>query len=128
MKTTRQDFETFKAEFLRWQALFGLTDFRITFVHEKVDGCFADIHVGEHVATVRLSSYLPNDKPTLADHDPKKHARHEAIHLLTWKLYRLAGSRHVTVSDLEEEWEALTRRVEYALDHMDETAGKERSV
>ena len=118
MKTTPEQFEQFKAEFGKYQCLFGLTDFRIVFIHEPVKDSYADINIGDHIATVRFTSEF--DDGAKEGFDAAAHGRHEAIHLLLWRLYSMAGQRHIMVHEIEDEWESLVRRIEYAMDHVKE--------
>lgn len=118
MKTTRKDFEAFKTEFLRWQRMLGLIDYQVTFYHKRLENNFAEILVGDHVVSVTLNKVVPNH--AVCDMDPVRHARHEAIHLAVWRLYKMAGQRFASCNEIEDEWETLTRRLEYGFDHMKE--------
>lgn len=125
MKTTKKDFERFQAEFLKWWKLLGLTEWRCVFFHEPLDGCYADIccdHSGR-VASVRYSSRLPYDT---GDHDPLRHARHEALELLLASLENVARSRFCIPDEVVESRHAVIRRLESLLDGMEPRGKGER--
>lgn len=108
-------FALFKAECRRWQEKLGLTDWRIDFVFEPLPKDFADIecNLDGRVALCRLSSEVPAcDLPFF---DAARLAKHEVLHLATFRLYWLGAARHVLSSELEEEWESLVRRLEAIL-------------
>jgi len=113
MKTSKKYFERFKAEFLKWQKELGLMQYRIDFSHEKLEDYFASVIVNEldKTAYVILATELDDD----TDGGAEDHGKHEAIHLLTNRLRYLGGCRYVNGSDLDEEWEAITRRLEKVL-------------
>jgi len=109
------DFERFKRGFLYWVEVFGLRDYRIVFRHELIDDSYADILVNEpgKIATVRLTTGIDASNKDGLDIDGT--ALHEAIHLVTHRLYWLGACRHIHAEDLDEEWEALTRRLGNAI-------------
>ena len=113
MVTSKAYFEKFKAEFLRWRDLFGLTQYRVDFFHEKLEDSFANVIVNELAKTAYVSLATEIDDDT--DGGAEDHGKHEAIHLLTNRLRYLGGCRYVNGSDLDEEWEAITRRLEKVL-------------
>jgi len=114
MKTTKADFKLFKETFLMWQQRLGLTQYDTYFQHMELDGKYAEIcidHLGK-VATVRLNIDSANEGPQM---DVRIHARHEAIHLLLSRLSWLGQARYIETQDLEEEEEAIVRRLEKVL-------------
>ena len=117
MKTTKKDFDTFKKEFVRWQHLFGLSQYRVVFHHAVLEGRHAEITVNEcgKIAVVSLSRDTCDDAVFVP---AKTNARHEAIHLLLSRLSWLAGCRYLAESDLDEEEEGIVRRVESVLDQI----------
>ena len=110
METSKAYYESFKAEFLKWQKELGLMQYRIDFFHEKLEDDFAIVTVNELAKTayVILATEIDDD----TDGGAEDHGKHEAIHLLTNRLRYLGGCRYVNGSDLDEEWEAVTRRLE----------------
>ncbi len=115
VKVPRKAFTLFQKEFLRWQQKLGLTEYRVTFRFEPINGSYADIRTShlDKFAVVRLTSELePGDVP---DFHPAGSAKHEAIHLLLARLLWLAESRYVHPQDIDEEEHAVVRRLEAAL-------------
>ena len=114
MKTSKKYFEQFKAEFLRWLSLLGLTQYEIVFYHQKMKVNSAQVSINERAKLVEvcLSTELPK-----SDHvdGPLVQARHEAIHVLTYRLRFLGGCRYISDDELDDEWEAITRRLEKVL-------------
>ena len=116
MKTSKAYFEKFIAEFLRWRDLFGLTQYRVDFFHEKLDGNYAEISASEMEKAVRISLTTEISKDSAkVDDGPEKHAKHEAIHLLLHRLRWLGDCRYIESTDLNEEWEAIVVRLEKVL-------------
>ncbi len=114
MKTSKAYFNRFMAEFLRWQQLLGLTQYRIVFHHRKLDGNYAVMEVKERGKLAQVSLCTAIEDPAV-DEGPEAHAKHEAIHLLIHRLSWLGGSRYITDDDLDEECESLVTRLEKVL-------------
>ena len=114
MKTSKAYFEKFKAEFLRWRDVFGLTQYRIDFILKEMKDDYACIQIWEKekIATVMLTTVIKNKQ---LDSGPEAHAKHEAIHLLIHRLGWLGGSRYITDDELDEEAEAIVTRLEKVL-------------
>ena len=88
-----QDLEIFKSEFDRYRKLFGLSGWDIYYEYKPIKDKFATIvYVGDDcAATVTLNSKpLASLKP---HNDIKKHAKHEAIHLLLARYDIIASTR-----------------------------------
>jgi len=104
-----KNFELFKAEFAKYQQIFGLQGYKVYFEHTSLDDCFADITTNqrEMVTTVRFD-------PAKRTHTvyPEKTAKHEALHLLTNRLADLAANRYTTEREVYEAWEELVRKLE----------------
>ncbi len=120
MKTTRNDFEKFKAEFLRWQRLLGLTDWRICFEHSSTTDAYAEIFANSEgrIATVVFGSTCEGDAKI--GYCPVNTGRHEALELLLARLKSLALARNVTRADVEEEVHAVIRRLENLFNKRDD--------
>ena len=96
MKKINKDFELFQKEFKRHQKLFGLTGYETYFKHEARESGYAAICINHEdmVATVTLNSDIPDKhKP---QHDIRKSAKHEAIHLLIGRLEQYGADRYLT--------------------------------
>jgi len=113
MKTTTRQFEIFKDKFLETQRDLGLTQYQIYFFHIDIEGNYAEIEVNEmaKVASVRMCKKL-EDAAAVKGFNPEKHAVHECLHLVSHRLVWLGKQRYIEDNDLDEEWEALTRRLE----------------
>ncbi len=109
MRSKEADFTIFKKEFKKWQIKFGLTGYTVYFKYEPIDA-YANITVNQKgmVATVRLDS----SGEELEHRNVAKHAKHEAIHLLLWRLEDRASSRFILDSELCETVEDLVGRLE----------------
>jgi hypothetical protein len=107
-----KDFKLFQSEFKKWQRLFGLTGYKVYFKYEPLEKSFADIEINqeETVATVRLNSELPDkDKPFK---DIRRHAKHEALHLLIGRLEMNGSYRFVSSGEMHESSEELVHKLE----------------
>ena len=116
MKISKAYFNRFKKAFLEWQRKFGLTQYDVVFFHEPLEKKIAKIEINElgKNASVSLTTEL-NGRDVEADDGPESHAKHEALHLLLYRLVWLGGARYIENDDLREEWEALVRRLEKML-------------
>jgi hypothetical protein len=113
MKTTKKQFEEFKKEFRYWQQKLNCNDYKIYFFHKRLSSAYADIYIDESnkVATVDYSSFLGKDS-VKEDPGPQFHAKHEAIHLL---LYKLIYFTKGTNKQIIREWESVVRVLEKVL-------------
>ena len=107
-----KDFSMFQKHFRRYQKRFGLTGYKVYFKHEPIEESFADITVqrSDMVATVRLNSQLPDKAKPFRDIG--RDAKHEAIHLLLYRLEYLARCRYVSESEIYEATEELVFKLE----------------
>jgi hypothetical protein len=111
-KHPKDDFRAFQKYFKEYQRKFGLTGYKTYFKFEPLNDCFANITVNQNdmIATVRLNSRLPDkDKP---HKDIKRNAKHEAIHLLLFRLEHRACSRYVLEEEIYEAVEELVFKLE----------------
>ena len=117
MKTTKTQFKRFKTEFLWWVEQFGLKEYEIMFYHADLCSTkknYADLFVSDEgkLAEVRFSTIVPGSiEPTHAEDC----AKHEAIHLLLRKLSWIAACRCLNDGEIQNENEAITRRLEKVL-------------
>lgn len=112
MKVVNKEFALFQREFTKYQKLFGLIGYKVYFKYEPLEGSFANISViqNDMVVIVRLNSTLPNkDKP---HKDVKQSAKHEAIHLLLFRLEHRACFRYVAEEEIYEAIEELVFKLE----------------
>ena len=108
----KKEFENFKKHFRRYQEKFGLGCYNVFFKHEAInEDVFANISVNTNgmTATVKLNKKL--DKNHQPFNNIKKHAKHEAIHLLLDKIEDLARRRYVIDEDIYSEIEGLTNNL-----------------
>lgn len=113
MKTSKAYFNRFKKEFLRWQTLLGLTQYRACFHIRKLNDLYAEIEINEEgkIACIAIDSEL-NIKDNIG---PEGNARHELLHLLTHKLVYLCKCRYVRYEEIQNEWESIVVRLEKVL-------------
>ena len=107
MRTTEEDFRVFKEEFIKWQKKLGLQGYDIRFEHRRDDKNYATCCVSEagKSALVTYSMFIREiDKPW---HNPKTHARHEALHLLLHRIVYLGQQRYTNSGEILQEWEKL---------------------
>lgn len=111
-KQEMEDFSVFCSEFKKWQGRFGLGDYDIAFKHEEVKDEFANITMdqGGMVATVRLNNEVPGDFADFVD--VQRSAKHEAIHLLLFRLEERAVARFCTRDEISEIVEGLVHKLE----------------
>ena len=115
MKTTKAQFKAFKESFLAWQIKLGLTQYQPYFYHEPLDDPYADIIVNEleKICSVRMCTDL--NSINLKSFQPQVHGDHECIHLAVNRLGWLGQQRCIENCDLNEESEALVRRLQHVL-------------
>ena len=125
MKVSKDNFERFKKEFIKWQKLLGLTQYRIDFFHEKLKNSYAEIYGDEMKKAFRVSLTTELDKDSSkVDGGPEKHARHEVLHLLIHRMKWLGQTRYIENLDLDEEGEAIVVRLENAIKELTNAANK----
>lgn len=116
LKTTKRDFEFFKAAALEWQQRLGLTDWNLYFVHEKVDECYAQTRweLPATLATITLSLNWDSLRPK-TDEELKVLALHEVLHVLFAPYCSAAEDRYLGPSQLHGVEHAIIRRLEKVL-------------
>ena len=111
-KTTKKDFEVFKAECRKWVKYFGLIDWDIYYYHDESDddcrgSCTAE-NCGK-LASVRLG-VVWDYKPKRSE--LKRVAFHEVCEVLTAPLSIMAYSRYVTPGEIESATHYIIRVLE----------------
>jgi hypothetical protein len=119
MKTTRKDFEAFKAEFLRWQKRLGLLDWRTCFAHDDVQGAYAEIVANKEgrVSTVFFTTKVDDKNGAKIGYNPVAAGRHEALELLLAEMKQIARARNFTEDGLDAASHAVIRRLENLFDN-----------
>ncbi len=104
------DFSDFKKYFKECQKRFGLNGYKVYFEYKPLENCFANITVDQRqmVATVALNS----DDKKHPDKHVKHSAKHEAIHLLLFKLQHIASCRYCQPEELDEAIEEAVFKLE----------------
>jgi len=107
-----QDFIDFQQYFKEYQRQFGLDEYKVYFKHERLDGCFANLTVSQcdSIATVRLNSKLP--PKDIPHRGIRQSAKHEALHLLLFRLEDRALDRYIREGELYEIIEGLVFKLE----------------
>lgn len=102
MKTTKQDYETFKKHSNYWLKKLGLVDWHVYFKHGKLPDAYAQTSysVSSRTATMTFNTSWDEYRP-INDSEIKKNALHEALHILTAPLFVEATSRYTTELDIE---------------------------
>lgn len=113
-KTTKKDFELFRAEVQKWLGLFGLHGWDVDIEHEEVlVDCLATCsrsELKERTATIALSPNWSDYKVT--DEQVKRSAFHEVMELLFTRIDLLARDRFVQEREIREEIHNLIRIME----------------
>ncbi|MFH0981816.1 MAG: hypothetical protein V2A79_09785 [Planctomycetota bacterium] len=115
IKVSPKAYALFQAEFERWQAVFGLSHYRVIFRFEPLGKSYTMVGTSEmdKYAIVTLTSELKPEE--VEGFDPVRSAKHEGIHLLLRRFAWLASCRYLMAEDLEEEEHAIVRRLEAVL-------------
>lgn len=112
-KTTKSEFEIFKKEVFKWQSYFGLINWQIYVLHEKIDSfgnCMVDIP--GKVSSIRLNTELSE-----ADYivrDIRRTAFHEVCELMLWPLGNQACGMYPH-KFVDEATHDIIRRLEHTI-------------
>ena len=111
MKTTAKQFKEFKEEFKKWQGVFGLGGYQAYFKLCELEDSFATLSYtpGQMVVTVSLNNEVTGDDALFFD--PKKSAKHEAVHLLLARLSVLASERCISDNAIYEAEEEIVNKL-----------------
>lgn len=109
--TTASDFKFFESECRKHMRLWGIVGWSVTFLHEQVHGCRAQIHTKpvDRVASIRLSGDLgvPVTKKMLS-----YLARHEVVHLLLSPLADIVSKRYLSSDEETAANESVCNHIE----------------
>lgn len=111
-----KNFELFQKCFKEYQQMFGLTGYKVYFKFEPINAGFADITVNQAdmVATVRLNS---EDKAGDRKYrSVKQSAKHEALHLLLFRIEDRACNRYTREDEIYEAVEEVVFKLEELID------------
>lgn len=115
MKLTQKQFNLFKKEILKWIDFFGLKEWQLLFLLEKIKNR-AEIRydcVSGIVVFVLNTRWIEMDELWLTDDSVRKVGFHEVCELLLGRLVDLADRRHdVTEANIEEEKHKIIRVLE----------------
>ena len=105
----------FKDYCFKWQDTFSLRDWRIYFVHKRLNGAYAQTKwsTDSMLATITLSSYWDDMQP-ISDIELERIALHEIMHVLFAPLVSEAEYRYATHDNIEIAEHAIVRRLEAA--------------
>ena len=112
MKTSKADFNKFKKSFLYWADKLDCNGYRFDFLHEKLDGSYAEISINEGGKAATISYNL---EPSNKDIGPEQNGKHEALHLFSHRLVWLGEQRFTGPDEITHEWERLVRILEKIL-------------
>lgn len=117
MKTTKKDYERFQAEFERWRKRLGLTDWEISFYHDRLlEGRAAEIRTNLEAGFCEV--YLALEHPP---YPVDRNARHEAFELLLDEFDTLARYRYIRPDELDAARHRIIHRLESLFDEMEST-------
>ena len=113
--TTKHDFRVFSQAVRLWVDRLGLTDWRVTLLHQnnsEVEHARASFsaYVSDRVATVYLEPDWKTNKPS--DFILEKCALHEVAHILFATLTDYAAARYIGPCDIANEEHAIIHRLE----------------
>ena len=124
MKTTKKDFEIFKAEVRRFMDVFELNNWEVAFEHKELKNNNATItpQLGNYKAVITLSTDNDYDKVT-SDYSfteyIKRNALHEVIHLLLSRMSVVGQSRYISNAEQEEAEEELVIKLMHIFNKRD---------
>ena len=118
MKITQEQFELFKSEIKKWIETFGMKDWQIHFLFEKIDAR-AEVRFNcvSSIAVFVLSTEWDEMDDSWINVDAiKKTGFHEVCELLLGRLADIANRRHdTTEAGIEEEKHRIIRILENVL-------------
>ncbi len=113
MKITKKQFDAFRKECFKLRKLWGLQDWNLHVVWDDNDkNAWAQIYI-DNLPNRTVTIYFPKtiNQGVAPGFKPKLLAKHEMLHLLTGRMYKVADQRYGHPDDLSEEWEALVNKL-----------------
>jgi len=111
MNTTKEQFDLFQSEFLKWQDKFDMKHIKVRFYHYNIAKYrYAEINLNDFadcVAGVTFNKENDSDS-MLTDNEIQCIAKHEAIHLFMNQLTYLARQRFASCDEITRTDEAMT--------------------
>jgi len=116
MKTTKADFETFKAAAKTWQTKLGLMDWALYFDHKLLEDEYARCYWAnsDKTATIVLSTHWDKLRPK-TNQEIERAALHEVLHLMFAQYCAQAEARYTTRDALESAEHSIIRQLESVL-------------
>lgn len=113
IRTTKEQFNTFQEEALKWQKKLGLTDWKLYFKHEVDDDRYGSCtwSVSDSIATIMFTKKWDDLRP-LTDSEISKCAFHEVCHVLFAYYCAAAEARFSTQEQLDSAEHSIIRRLE----------------
>jgi len=113
MRTTKKDFDYFKACANEWINTLGLREWSIHFYHGQCGETYAQtqMNTGGMVATITMSTYW-DDLREKTEEQINRLAFHEVLHLLMCPLISEAQERYTTNNTLTAIEHSIIRRLE----------------
>lgn len=112
-KTTKENFKDFKKACVQYADLLGLKEYKICFLHEKLEESYARIEVNHRGMVAWIALTTEFEKDVLNGWcGPTTHAKHEILHLLVSRLVYLGESRFIAPDEITTEEERVVRRLE----------------
>lgn len=110
-KTTKKDFETFKAECLRWRNTLGLMDWHFYFEHKKIKGAYAETRwdVRGRVLTIAFNTSWEDRE--VNKEELSECALHECMHVVLADYDCEAKARYANEFDMDRAHEAVVTRM-----------------
>jgi len=109
MKTTQKDFELFVSECKKWIIFWGISEYRIEFYHEKIDGSRAQTKDYGH--TMACDIIFSKELCSTEIDKIKKAAFHEVCEVMLMKIRDMADTDH-SFSVVNQEIHSIIRRLE----------------
>lgn len=124
-KEIQKAFDTFQSECLRWQQLYHLNDYYLSFELREMDPGeqgFINADSTNRCATIVLSKSI--EGKFLTEYEVKQTAFHEMTHLLLTELRDVAHTRWASPNEFYKAEEAVIRRLEKAVFDREWNGGK----
>jgi hypothetical protein len=120
IETTKEHFELFKTEFLKWQTLFELHEWNVSFHQEEYLDATAGLrcsHRNRKATAILMGHFNAYDTDNI-DKLIKSAAQHEALELLVADVRDKAGQRYILLDDIDKSIHILIRKLQFILKDM----------